>query len=168
MVFGFNISQSVIICHHIPPGIQAKFIDLTSLIRPEGYLISYSERPDSRFRISVCRPLETAENQTCTGSTACLVHGDDHFNVSAGERLGEIAGEDSNLHMEDGLLTVEYSVASGACEGARRTIKMHFLCPTGAEEVRWAGFMAYPSQIACLEGLQSSRHSAYSLEESSI
>ena len=128
-------------CYHIHPyldnGLKAKFIDLTNLIHPEGYAVSYPERPASIFLLSVCRPLENVGG--CSGAMVCLNQTDSGFNsdVTAPLKLGNM-NSDSRLHVEGSLLTVVYyvSVKSGACFDSdnkigNHSVKIHFLCPTG-------------------------------------
>ncbi len=130
-------------CYHVHPyldnGLKANFIDLTNLIRPEGYTVSYPERPASSFLLSVCRPLENVGG--CSGSLACLNQTDPGFNtgVAAPLKLGDI-GSSSQLYVEGSLLTVVYyvSVKSGSCfdsdsKSGNHTVKLHFICPTGNE-----------------------------------
>lgn len=135
-------------CYHIHPytdnGLKATFIDLTGLIRPEGYVVSYPERPAGKFNISVCRPLKGASgSDPCADSMACLIETDPGFssNIIPPASIGEMSGPEAALHMEDGLLTVAYSVAvtSGhycfdADKGVgSQVVKIHFLCPSENE-----------------------------------
>ena len=118
-------------------GLKARFSDLTGLILAEGHETSYVERGDARFKISVCRPLALGDAHPCTGSMACLMTGDSHFTVTSELPLPLVergAEEDSSLHMEGDLLTVIYSKDGvDSCEHKQRSVKIHFLCPSGGE-----------------------------------
>ncbi len=117
-------------------GVKARFIDLSHLIRPEGYEASHEERSDALFKISICRPLSLGPHP-CNGSMVCLLNTDSHFGDSFDSPPYALAGrgdaEEAGLHMEGDLLTVIYSQVAEGCEGGRRKVKVHFLCPTGDE-----------------------------------
>ena len=118
-------------------GIKARFIDLQNLIKPEGYLVSSVDRPGAKFRLSICRPLNlTGDASACNGSMGCLLEKDTHFSssVSAPLVLGNISGEESNLHMDNGILSVVYShKTTRSCTDNKSSVKINFLCPTGNE-----------------------------------
>lgn len=132
-------------CYHVHPyednGLRANFIDLTSLIHPQGYRVLNSEDSSYKFLLSVCKPLAfasaDAEHPTpCNGSMACLVE------AAAGSSLVSsvplVLGNwssvlDSRLHMHEGLLSVEYSVniTQSVCGSVNaRKVRVHFLCPS--------------------------------------
>lgn len=131
-------------CYHIHTyddnGLRANFIDLTSLIRPRGYKVIYSQDKRYKFLFSVCKPLAFSASDSdhpaqCNGHMACLV-------AAPGSSVGGVAlplvigsgtsRRDSRLYMASGLLTLKYyniTGVSGTC-GMKRNIKIHFLCPT--------------------------------------
>ncbi len=129
-------SKCYFIQSYLDDGVKAKFIDLTNLIKPEGYETSYAERSDARFKISVCRPLSLGDDP-CNGSMACLTSTDSHFGASFGSPPYPLANkgeaEESGLHIEGDFLTAVYSQAVEGCEKGKRIVKLHFLCPTGNE-----------------------------------
>lgn len=120
-------------CYHVHAyednGLRATFIDLTSLIRPEGYLVESDD--GTRIRFSVCKPLMSISQDdfpsVCNGTMACLP------TASSSQVLGVWSeGGEARLHMHNGLLTVEYSVnvSDAVCEPTHtRTVRIHFLCP---------------------------------------
>ena len=128
-------------CYHIHTyndnGLRADFIDLTSLVQPQGYSVLNSEDSSVRFLLSVCKPLSFAGDDQhpagCNGSMACLVGAGGSLGASVPLVVGNWSSRlDSRLHMHEGLPTVEYSVnmtKKETCEGVRN-IRVHFLCPT--------------------------------------
>ena len=118
-------------------GLKARFVDLTNLIRPEGYEITYAERSDGVFKISVCRPLSLGVDHHCNGHLACLTGKDSHFSIDGDVPIPLVAkgSAEGDLHMEGDLLTVVYTETVEECENKKRAVKIHFLCPTG-DEVR--------------------------------
>ena len=134
-------------CYHVhvyeDDGLRASFIDLTSLIRPNGYLVESDS--GMKIRFSVCKPLMLRSQVTaqddfplpCNGTMGCVpvVEGKDSIGTVV---LGEWSdGEESRLHMHNGLLTVQYFVKniSEVCwrdntATHTRSLRIHFLCPT--------------------------------------
>ena len=103
--------------------------------------MSYPERPAGKFNVSICRPLEgDITTNRCAGSMACLIERDPGFSssISPPVVIGNISGTESSLHMENGLLTVVYSVNVSAehyCYDTdsgvgSQSVKIHFLCPS--------------------------------------
>ena len=129
-------------CYHIHTynenGLRANFIDLTSLVRPQGYRVLNSEDSSFKFLLSVCKPLSFAADHehpaACNGSMACLVGAGTGFGASVPLVLGSWSSTllGPRLHMHEGFLAVEYSVnittPQGTC-GNARNVKVHFLCP---------------------------------------
>lgn len=132
-------------CYHIhtyeEDGLRANFIDLTSLIHPQGYQVLSSEDASVNLLLSVCKPMvfgvgssppADEEHPTlCNGSMACLVHAAGSLGSSVPLVLGAWSSNetDARLHMHEGLLTVEYSVSGGGSCGSGRSVRIHFLCP---------------------------------------
>ena len=116
-------------------GLQAKFIDLSNLIRPGGHNASYVEMEKAEFRVSVCRPLQGGDvPEQCVGAMMCLTQTDPNLHVSSVTPLGYRNGEQSNLHIEDDLPTIVYTMNQTECEDThKRVVKIHFMCPSGNE-----------------------------------
>lgn len=130
-------------CYHLHPyhqdGLRASFMDLTSLVRPQGYHVLSSEDSSVQLLLSVCKPVRPEpDHSACNGSMACLVSAGTSLGsgVSSGSLplvLGAWSRED-RLHMHEGLLTVEYNVSapSGGADSdcsSGRSVRVHFLCP---------------------------------------
>ncbi len=125
-------------CYHVHTyqdnGLRANLVDLTSLIRPQGYVVKSSD--GTQIRVSVCKPLmastEVNISSTCVGKMACAQRGNSHQEVVLGAWSEE--DEDTKLHMHNGLLSVQYSqntpncTVGGSSEG-RRLVRIHFICP---------------------------------------
>lgn len=128
-------------CYHIhsyeDDGLRAKFVDLTELIRPEGYTVSYSEREQAKILLSVCRPLEISKDSphaSCNGSMACLIETDPGLSSSLSTPLvlGSGVGAESNLHMHGNFLATIYS-SSGCTEDngpGNRSVLINYICPS--------------------------------------
>lgn len=128
-------------CYHIHPyednGLKAKFIDLTELIRPHGYTVTYSERAQAKILLSICRPLEISQDSphaSCNGSMACLIESDPQLSSSLSTPfvLGSGVGAESNLHMHGNFLTTIYSTSGCSEDGGpgNRTVMIHYICPS--------------------------------------
>ena len=128
-------------CYLIQPfdnpgsGLQAKFIDLSNLIRSRGHNASYAEMEKSEFRVSVCRPLESSDlPDQCIGAMMCLTQTDPKLHITTVTPLAYQSGEQSNLHIEDDLPTIIYTKDQNDCEDThKRVVKIHFMCPSGNE-----------------------------------
>ena len=128
-------------CYHIHSyednGLKAKFIDLTELIKPEGYTVTYSEREQAKVLLSVCRPLQISGDSphaSCNGSMACLIETDPNLSssLSAPLVLGSGIGVESNLHMHGNFLSTVYST-SGCTEDngpGNRSVVINYICPS--------------------------------------
>lgn len=132
-------------CYHIhtyqDDGLKANFIDLTSLIHPQGYQVLSAEDASVKLLLSVCKPMRFAESlssdehpSSCNNSMACLVQsgGSLGSNAQSPMILGAWSADSAaRLHMHEGLLTVEYnaSVSGGGACGSSRGVRVHFLCP---------------------------------------
>ena len=131
-------------CYHVHPyqdnGLKAKFIDLTELIKPEGYTVTYSERKQAKVLLSVCRPLEISQDSphaSCNGSMACLIETDPKLSsgLSTPLILGNGGGVESNLHMHGDFLSTVYTT-SGCTEDngpGNRSVMIHYICPSENE-----------------------------------
>ena len=128
-------------CYHVhsyeDDGLKARFIDLSELIKPEGYTVMYSERPEAKVLLSICRPLEVSKDSphsACDGSMACLIDSDPKLSSSLSTPfvLGNGGGVESNLHMHGGLLATVYTT-SGCTEDngpGNRSVMIHYICPS--------------------------------------
>ena len=128
-------------CYHIHPyednGLKAKFIDLSELIKPEGYTVTYSKREQAKILLSICRPLEISKDSphaACNGSMACLIETDPKLSSSLNTPLvlGDSGGVESNLHMHGDMLTTIYN-SSGCSEDAGpgyRSVAIVYICPS--------------------------------------
>ena len=124
-------------CYHVHAyednGLRATLIDLTSLIRPQGYLVEAED--GTKIRLSLCKPLMLSSDgvadfpPACNNTMAC--HLPDGMNTSDPLILGNWSdGDEARLHMHEGLLTMQYSV-NGTCSPSNmRSVRIHFLCPT--------------------------------------
>ena len=116
-------------------GLQAKFIDLSNLIRARGHNTTYAEMEKAEFRVSVCRPLQGSDvPEQCVGAMMCLTQTDPNLHVTTVAPLAYQNGEQSNLHIEDDLPTIVYTMEQSECEDTnKRVVKIHFMCPSGNE-----------------------------------
>lgn len=136
-------------CYHVHSyednGLKAKFIDLSELIKPEGYTVTYSERPQAKVLLSICRPLEISKDSphaACNGSMACLIEKDPKLSSSLASPLvlGNGGGVESNLHMHGNLLSTIYTTSGCTEDGGpgNRSVMIHYICPS-ENQVRHLG-----------------------------
>lgn len=126
-------------CYHIHTyndnGLKANFIDLTSLVKPQGYQLLSSEDKDFKLLLSVCKPLSLATTDDehplkCNKSMACVVGvGEGYDGVAAPLVVGGWS-DGAGLRMHDGMLTVEYKYDTDKACGKVRVVRVHFLCPS--------------------------------------
>ena len=131
-------------CYHVHTyhqnGLRASLVDLTSLIRPQGYQVKSSD--GTTITVSICKPLvATSSSATCNGSMACARRGKGQEVVLLGAWSED---KEMQLHMHNGLLSVQYSMknvsedcGTESSTTHTRNVRIHFICPKEDQVGGW-------------------------------